>query len=186
MYSTGDFFASLIAAFGGAGALLVGSFFLALFRSSMTSKKVSRVTQIIRNDAPYFLSKKPNNKQRRFVEEGIKKNVFRFRHPPQFNRTLPPFMGKLHDSKDDCIVMLEKMRSALKKVQGHTADLMSMRSCLSCIDGNWPAEEGERFLRVYEKIVFGVFREGHESPSLNTEDIQFMKFFFYHKVMLEF
>lgn len=186
MVSSGDLFFILIITFGFAGAFLVFGIFLLYVRSATTKKKLSRIIHFIRNDAPHFLSMNPKNKKRRCVEVGIKKNSSRITTPPQFNRTLPPILRKLHDSKDDCAIMLGKIRRALRKIHGHTADLMSMRSCLSCVDGNWPIEEGERFLRVYERIVFGVFREGHESPSLSTEDIQFMKFFFYHKVMQEF
>lgn len=167
-------------------ALLAGvGIALLIVRSSGRRKKIHAVRTLMRSDVEYYLNKSPTNTSRRIIEDGAKKNSSRITDPPQFNRTVPAVMSDSRDAKEDCVQMLAKIRLALKPSHGHNAELMSMRSCLACVEGTWPVEEGERFIRVYEKIVFGVFREGCTSLSLNNEDIQFLKLFFYHKVMQE-
>lgn len=156
-----------------------------VYRSTGNRRKLTGVKNYIRNDASYFLSKSTNNFNRRLVEEGTKINESLVKEIPQFNRVIPPLVVNSHDSKEECNLMLMKIRAALKKTHEHRADLMSMRSCLTCVDGTWPVEEGERFLRTYEKIVFGSFRKATSQVTLTNEEIQFMIVFFYHKVMQE-
>ncbi|EPY29597.1 hypothetical protein STCU_04424, partial [Strigomonas culicis] len=80
--------------------------------------------------------------------------------------------------------MLYKVRNALSRTHGKLAGLMSMRCCLSCIKGLQNSENKERFLHVYEAIVFGTHRmDGRDIVS--SHDIKFMHAFFYNTITKE-
>lgn len=175
----------VIYAWGCAVLFLLVGIFLYIVRTSQRRRNLSSVTAQAQSDTCHHLEKKPNNRSRRIIEEGMKKNASQIKDPPQYHRVGSPIATNGHDLRDDCLQMLTKIRTALKKIHEHNADLMSMRSCLACVEGTWPVEEGEFFLRVYERIVFGIYREGTNSIAIASDEIHFMKVFFYHKVLQE-
>lgn len=168
-----------------AAALIILSGVQLLFRTTTRHGRLLRVQRQVRFEGAFLLGKPEGSLQRKLVEEGLKSHRFRVDSPPQYNRSIPVVVANSRDSKQDCMEMLNQIRRLLQRSHGRCAELMSMRCCLSCIKGMIPNDQGERFLRIYETVVFGVHRMDGKENRLTSDDVKFLHAFFYNTMLKE-
>lgn len=154
-----------------------------LYRSSSRHSMLLRVQRETRFDGAYILGKPTGNSARAILENGLKTHEFRILNPPQYARSIPAVVSDSRDAKQDCVEMLSKVRSILSKSYGRCAELMSMRCCLACVKGALPVEQSERFLRIYERVMFCSHRVNGDEKLVTSEDIRYMHAFFYNNVL---
>lgn len=175
-------YAQVVISLVSAVALLVISGAQFFIRTSSRDRQLVRVQRQIRFDGAYLLGKPEGNRSRKIVEDGLKTHRLKIVDPPQYNRIISPVVDNSRDSIQDCSDMLYKVRNALSRTHGKLASLMTMRCCLSCIKGLQNSENTERFLHVYEAIVFGLHRmDGRDI--VTSQDIKFMHAFFYNTII---
>lgn len=178
-------YAEVVVSFATALGLLVICSIQLAYRTTRRHRDLLKVQREIRFDGAYLLSQPEQDRRRLIVEEGMKVHAFRITDPPQYNRVIPAEVADSRDSRQDCAEMLNRTRSVLTRTHGKSAELMSMRCCLSCIKGVLPAEQSERFLRIYEAVVFGSHRVDGSEKLLSTDDIKFLHAFFYNVILKE-
>lgn len=154
-----------------------------LYRSTSRHSKLLRVTRETRFDGAYILGKPAKSRARLILENGLKTHELRIRNPPQYSRFIPAVVSDARDAKQDCAEMLSKVRVVLSRSYGRSAELMSMRCCLSCVKGALPAEQSERFLRIYDRVLFCSHRVNGDEKTVTYDDIRYMHAFFYNNVL---
>lgn len=154
-----------------------------LYRSTHRHSKLLRVTRETRFDGAYILGKPQTSRARMILESGLKTHEFRIRNPPQYSRVIPAVVSDSRDAKRDCVEMLTKVRVILSRSYGRSAELMSMRCCLTCVKGALPNEQSERFLRIYERVMFCSHRVNGDERMVTSDDIRYMHAFFYNSVL---
>lgn len=154
-----------------------------LYRSTHRHSKLLRVTRETRFDGAYILGKPQTSRARMILESGLKTHEFRIRNPPQYSRVIPAVVSDSRDAKRDCVEMLSKVRVILSRSYGRSAELMSMRCCLTCVKGALPNEQSERFLRIYERVMFCSHRVNGDERMVTSDDIRYMHAFFYNSVL---
>ncbi|CAM43816.1 conserved hypothetical protein [Leishmania braziliensis MHOM/BR/75/M2904] len=154
-----------------------------LYRSTFRHAMLLRVQRETRFDGAYILGKPEGSRARIILENGLKTHAFRISDPPQYSRVVPAVVSESRDAKKDCVEMLSKVRTILAKSYGRCAELMSMRCCLACVTGALPAEQSERFLRIYERVMFCSHRVNGDEKLVTSDDIRYMHAFFYNNVL---
>ncbi|KAG5465352.1 hypothetical protein CUR178_00054 [Leishmania enriettii] len=154
-----------------------------LYRSTTRHAMLLRVQRETRFDGAYILGKPEGNRARIILENGLKTHEFRIRNPPQYSRVVPAVVSESRDAKKDCFEMLSKVRTILAKSHGRCVELMSMRCCLACVTGALPGEQSERFLRIYERVIFCSHRVNGDEKLVTSDDIRYMHAFFYNNVL---
>lgn len=154
-----------------------------LYRSTSRHSKLLRVTRETRFDGAYILGKPAKSRARLILENGLKTHEFRIRNPPQYSRFIPAVVSDARDAKQDCAEMLSKVRVILCRSYGRSAELMSMRCCLTCVKGALPVEQSERFLRIYERVLFCSHRVNGDEKTVTSDDIRYMHAFFYNSIL---
>ena len=142
----------------------------------------------IRFDPSYFQSKPKDYPPRVVVESGLEYHKYKVRQPPQRDaRRVPPIVDN-RDAKAECLLMLETLRRALAPTLGATMSL-SMRSALECIQTALNPQHVERFIRLYETVLFGSHRISAMNDSdyreVSVDDLKFMHAYFYNTIMKE-
>ncbi|KAK7196715.1 hypothetical protein NESM_000610900 [Novymonas esmeraldas] len=154
-----------------------------LYRSTSRHTLLLRVHRETRFDGAYILGKPEGNRSRALLEKGLKTHEFRIRNPPQYARVVPAVVSDSRDAKRDCVEMLSRVRSILAKSYGRCTELMPMRCCIACVKGALPGEQAERFLRVYERILYCSHRVNGDEKLVTSDDIRFVHAFFYNNVL---
>lgn len=178
-------YAQVVVSFVTAIALLILALLLVVLRTTWRHRMLIRIRREIRFDGAYLLGKQEGNPSRRIVKAGLMEHRYRITSPPQFDRVMPAVVANARDTRHDCLEMLERIRGLLEQSHGKAARLMSMRCCLGCIRGVLPLEQCERFLHVYEYVVFGVHRVNGCERYVSSDDIKFIHAFFYNTVIKE-
>ncbi|KAG5489932.1 hypothetical protein JKF63_00049 [Porcisia hertigi] len=163
--------------------LVIIVFLHLLCRNTIREMKLSKVHREARFDAAYILAKPEGDRSRIILENGLKTHEFRIQNPPQYSRVVPAVVSASRDAKHDCVQMLNNVRSILAKSYGRVAELMSMRCCLACVTGVLPADQSERFLRIYERVMFCSHRVNGDEKLVTSDDIRYMHAFFYNNVL---
>ncbi|KAG8340157.1 hypothetical protein TRVL_09014 [Trypanosoma vivax] len=179
----GVLYAQVIVSFAIAICLFVATVILLLYRTNQRTRKLWKVGNEVRFDGSYFLSKPEKSIGRKIVERGINaQQNFSFTYP---NAVLPSVVANGCDARVNCLSMLEETRNIFYKQYGASARLMTMRCCLSCLDGVLPQKQTEDFLRIYESILFGQHRADGVDGDVTYEEIKFVHVFFHNSILKE-
>ncbi|KAH9582001.1 hypothetical protein LSM04_002330 [Trypanosoma melophagium] len=181
--STELLYAEVVVAFATAVGLLVLTVIQLLYRTTRRARRLWRGENQVRFDGVHFLNKSERNIGRKIIETGLKEHENKEFRPPSV--VLPAIISNERDARADCLLMLHETRKIFYKQYGYSAKLMSMRCCLSCVEGVLPLTQTEDFLRVYESVLFGQHRVDGSGDTVTNDDIKFMHAFFHNTILKE-
>ncbi|ORC93156.1 uncharacterized protein TM35_000024820 [Trypanosoma theileri] len=181
--STELLYAEVVVSLATAVGLIVLTVIQLLYRTTRRARRLWRGENQVRFDGVHFLNKSEGNIGRKIIESGLKEHENKEFRPPSV--ILPAIISNERDARADCLLMLHEIRKIFYKQYGNCANLMSMRCCLSCVEGVLPLAQTEDFLRVFESVLFGQHRVDGNADIVSNDDIKFMHAFFHNTILKE-